>query len=237
MTKDGSRHSGDRKTLMGLATAEGAVLRLSARWTASSTRSSSLPTSSARKGRPPSHSALGPHRRRPSGRQDDVGRPSRNCACWRTADEGGRRIARWCRATRRAASGTACPAEGRQIPRPIGRGAGAGVVSEERVRRHLLITTQLPLEGQIQRATGERVAHLVETAPWKTNVMRVVLGAGDDARPFLQGQGDEIAESSLRSGRSSMASVNRCEPRRRPVCRNAVASSCQFALSKSAARK
>ena len=88
----------------------------------------------------------------------------------------------------------------------------SGVVSQERVRRNLLITTQLPLEGQIQRATGvafvansranaevcEREAHLVETAPWNTNVMGVVLGAGDDARLVVRRQPHRLRLVELR---------------------------------------
>jgi len=72
----------------------------------------------------------------------------------------------------------------------------AGVVCENRVRRHLLLAPQFPLERHVQRSpavpfvtdrranpkVSECVSHLVEAAPWKTDVMGEVFGAGDDAR-------------------------------------------------------
>ena len=77
-----------------------------------------------------------------------------------------------------------------------------GVVREDGVRRDLLVAPQFPVEGHIQRSTVvafvsngranpkvlQRVSQLVETATGKTNVMEVVLGAGDDARLVVDGQ-------------------------------------------------
>ena len=84
--------------------------------------------------------------------------------------------------------------------------------ASERVRRDLLFTPQLPLKGHVQRSTGvafvsnrranaeglERLSHLVETASRKTDVMRVVLGAGDDARLVVRRQPHRLRLVELR---------------------------------------
>jgi hypothetical protein len=78
----------------------------------------------------------------------------------------------------------------------------AGVVGEEGVRRDLLLTPQLSLKRQSQRAAGvalvsngqtnpkvlERVSHLVKAAAWKADVLGEILGTGDDARPVVRGE-------------------------------------------------
>src|SRR3970040_2417923 len=77
-----------------------------------------------------------------------------------------------------------------------GGGQHAGVVCEDGVGGDALLRPQLSLKSHVQRATGaafvaksrmnaeafERLAYLVEAAPWQTDVMRVIFGAGDDAR-------------------------------------------------------
>ena len=77
-----------------------------------------------------------------------------------------------------------------------GGGQHAGVVCEHGVGGDSLLRPQLSLKSHVQRATCvafvaecrmnaeafERLPCLVEAASWQTDVMRVIFGAGDDAR-------------------------------------------------------
>lgn len=94
------------------------------------------------------------------------------------------------------------PRADNRLAKRRGRRQHAGVVGEECVRRDLLVTPQFSLKGQIERAAGlafvakgwanpkvfERAFRFVETASWKTNVLGVVLGAGDHTRLVLRRQ-------------------------------------------------